>query len=83
MYFVMLYPCINFKAIWQLVIEILHLQTLRNTKSVITNAVVLVIGECHILVARYLRGYLPSYKFGLQCILNSQCYAPLKNLWQC
>ena len=49
MYFLMLYPCINFKAIWQLVIEILHLQTLRNTKSVITNAVVLVIGECHIV----------------------------------
>ena len=47
-----------------------NFRAIGNTKSVMTNAVVLVLGECHILVARYLRGYLPSYKFGLQCILN-------------
>ena len=36
----------NFKAIEQLVMEILHFEDLGDTESVVTNAVVLVLGEC-------------------------------------
>ena len=46
MYLVMLVS--NFKAIGQLVLEILHLKDLGDTASVVTNAVVLVLGECQI-----------------------------------
>ena len=66
----MLYPVSNFKAIGQLVMEILHFVDLGDTVSVVTNAVVLVLGECQISMATYLRGYLPSYKVVLQCIGN-------------
>ena len=34
------------------------------------NAVVLVLRECQIAIATYLRGYLPSYDVVLQCIEN-------------
>ena len=50
--------------------EILHFEDLGNIKSVVTNAVVLVLGECQISMATYLRGYLASYKAALQCIGN-------------
>ena len=43
---------------------------LGDTESVVTNAVVLVLGERQISIATYLRGYLPSYKVVLQCIGN-------------
>ena len=48
--------------------EILHLG---DTENVVTNAVVLVLGECQMLMATYLSGggggYLPSYTVALQC----------------
>ena len=44
-----------------------------------SNAVDLVLGECQISMATYLRGYLPSYKVVWQCIGNWQCYATLKS----
>ena len=64
MYLLMFTPVSNFKAINQLVMEILHFQDLGYTESVVTNAVVLVIGGCPISMAMYLGGggYLPSYK---------------------
>ena len=40
--------------------EILHLKDLGDTESVVTNAVLLVLGERQISIATYLRGYLPS-----------------------
>ena len=43
----------NYKAIGQLVMEILHFNDL-GIHSVVTNAVVLVLGECHISMATYL-----------------------------
>ena len=49
-------PLYNFKAIGQLVMEILHLKDFGHTESVITNAVVLVLGECKMSKATYLRG---------------------------
>ena len=35
--------------------EILHLKDLGDTESIITNAVILVLGECQISLATYLR----------------------------
>ena len=64
MYLLILYPVSNFKAIRQFVMEILHFKDLGDT-SVVTNAVVLVLGECKISIATYLRGYLPSHKVAL------------------
>ena len=58
MYLLMLYPCINFKAIEQMVMEILHFKDLGDTESVAMNAVVLVLAECQILMVMYLTGYL-------------------------
>ena len=66
----------NFKAIGQLVMEILHLKYLGDTESVVTNAVALVLGGCQIPMATYLRGY---HKVVLQRIGNWQCYATLKS----
>ena len=43
-------------------IYVLHLKDLGDTESVIMNAVVLVLGECQIPMATYLRGHLPSYR---------------------
>ena len=40
---------------------LLHFKDLGDTESVITNAVVLVLGECQMSIATYLRVYLPSY----------------------
>ena len=68
MYFLM--PVSNIKAIGQLVMKILHFEDLWDTESVVTNAVVLVLGECQISIKTYLRGYLPSYEVVLQCIGN-------------
>ena len=45
--------------------EILHFNDMGNTESVVTNAVVLVLGDCQISIATYPRGYLPSFKFAL------------------
>ena len=50
--------------------EILHFEYLGDTESFVTNAVVLVHGECQFSMARCLRGYLPSNKVVLQCIGN-------------
>ena len=72
-------PVSYFKAIRQLVLEILLFKDLRNTESVVTNAVVLVLGGCKLSMATYLRGYLPSYKVVLQCMWNWPCYATLKS----
>ena len=36
--------------------DILHLKDLGDTESVVTNAVVLVLGECQLSMATYLRG---------------------------
>ena len=47
--------------------EILHLKDLGDTESVVTNAVVLVLGGCQISMATYLWGI---YKAILQCIGN-------------
>ena len=44
--------------------------TEEDTEYVVTNAVVLVFGECQIVIETYLRGYLPSYKVALHCIVN-------------
>ena len=71
-------PVSNFKAIRQLVTEILHLTDLGYTESVIMNAVVLVLGEFKIQWQRTSGGYLPSNKVSLQCIGNWQCYAILQ-----
>ena len=54
----MRHPCINFKAIEHLVMEILHFKDLGDTESVAMHAVVLVLAECHISMATHLRGYL-------------------------
>ena len=67
-----------------LVMDVLHFKDLRDTESVVTNSVVLVLGECQISIATYIRGwgggvYLPSYKVVLQCIGNWQCSATLKS----
>ena len=56
MYLLMLYPVSNLKAIGQLVMEVLHLKDLRDTESVVMNAVVIVLGECQISKAMYIRG---------------------------
>ena len=50
--------------------EILHLKDLGDTESVVTNAVVLDLGECQISMATSSGGYLHSYKVGLQLIWN-------------
>ena len=52
----MLYPVSNVKAIARLVMDILHLKDLGATESVVTNVVVLVLGECQIAIATYSRG---------------------------
>ena len=49
-------PFSNFKAIGQLVMEILHLKDFGDTASVVTNAVVLEFGECHISIPTYIWG---------------------------
>ena len=46
----------NFRTIRQLFMEILHFNDLGDTEHVVTNAVVLVLGECQISMATYLRG---------------------------
>ena len=50
--------------------EILHLEDLGDTESVVTNAVVLVLGDCQISMATCLKVYLHSYNVSLQCIGN-------------
>ena len=50
----------NLKAIGQLVMEILHFKDLGDT-SVVTNAVVLVLGECQITT--------PTYPWGIVTLL--------------
>ena len=72
MYLMMLTPESNIKAIGKLVMKLLHFKDLGVTESVITNAVVLVLGKCQILIATYLRGYLPSYKVVLKCICDDR-----------
>ena len=52
----MLYPVSNFKAIGQLLMEILHFKDLGDTVSVVTNAVVLVLRECQMSIVTYLMG---------------------------
>ena len=47
-----------------------HFKDLGATEGVVTNAVVLGLGECQISLATYLRAYLPSYIVVLQCIGN-------------
>ena len=47
--------------------DILHFEDLGDTESVVTNAVVLVLGDGKISMATCLRGYLPPYKVVLQC----------------
>ena len=49
-------PASHFKAIGQLVMEILHFKDLGDTASVVTNAVILVLGECQISTPPYLWG---------------------------
>ena len=51
----------------QLAMEILHLKDMGDTESVVTNAVVLVLGGYQMSMATYLRGY---HKVVLQCIGN-------------
>ena len=68
----------NLKEIGQLFMKILHFEDLADTESVVTNSGVLVLWECQVSIATYLRGYLPSYKVVLQCNGNWQCYATLK-----
>ena len=47
----------NFKAIGQLLMEILHFEDLGDTECrLAANAVVLVLGECQISIATYLKG---------------------------
>ena len=46
----------NFRTIRQLFMEILHFKDLGDTENVVMNAVVLVLGECQISMAKYLRG---------------------------
>ena len=72
-------PVYNFKAIGQLVMEILHFEDLGDTENVVTNTVVLVSGKCHIQWQRTSGGYRPSCKVVLQYIGNWQCYATLKS----
>ena len=50
--------------------EILNFKDWGDTESVITNAVVLVLGECQISIAVYLSGSTLMYKVVLQCILG-------------
>ena len=54
--------------------EILHFKDLGDTESVVTDAVVLVLGERQISIATYLGGegggYIASYIVVLQCIGN-------------
>ena len=66
----MLYPCIQFLCNRTVGYGYIALEDFGDTESLITNAVVLVLAECHISMAKYLRGYLPSYKIVLQCIGN-------------
>ena len=54
-------------------------QRFEDIESVVTNVVVLVLGECQISMATYLRGYLPSCKVILQYIWNWQRYATSKS----
>ena len=54
----MRHPCINFKAIEHLAMEILHLKYLGDRESVAMNTVVVVLAECHISMATHLRGHL-------------------------
>ena len=54
--------------------EILHFKDLGDTESVITNAVVLVFGVSNLNSNVPPRGYLPSYKVVLQCILGNLQY---------
>ena len=68
-----------YQILKQSVMEILHFKDLGATESVVTNTVVLVLGEWQISMAMYLRGYLPSYKIALHCIGKLQCYATLKS----
>ena len=57
-------PVSNFKAIGQLVMEILHFKDLGDTAIVITNAIVLVLRECQISIPTYIWGYIyPPIKF--------------------
>ena len=42
--------------------QILHFKDLGDTANVVTNAVVLVLGECQMPIPTYLWGYLPSNK---------------------
>ena len=53
----------NFKANGPLVMEILLFKDLRDTASVVTNAVVLVIGDCQISI--------PTYLWGISTVLYS------------
>ena len=50
--------------------DILHFDDLGDTESVVTNAVVLVLGEVKLKWQRTSVGYLPSYKIVLHCIGN-------------
>ena len=51
----------NFKAIGQLFVEILHLKYLGDAESVVTKAVVLVLGACQMSIATYLMGGIKLY----------------------